>query len=252
MTKASLGSPFFVLFLLFAATSFAQDKQQRLRYDVTWGGKQVAKMELRKTCATDGRAGYGLTVKSEGLIDQFHAFETRFSSLVSDPNQGFRRSKTHIIEKDVPRTFLSDATPDGITTEKLYRKKRVSVTHSMPTPTHDLLTWIFALRSEALVKDKKRTFYVWDGWKLQRVETRVLSDADVYLPSEDKAISTKRVSVYRTVVDTSDPKIVKRKKSKLGTLYFRPSDQTLVGMDYKAAVSDAKIRLSSKAEKRCP
>jgi hypothetical protein len=47
-------------------------------------------------------------------------------------------------------------------------------TVELPIQTHDLLSWLFALRAQpGWHSGAVHTYHVWDGWKLVRLEARV-------------------------------------------------------------------------------
>jgi hypothetical protein len=73
---------------------------------------------------------------------------------------------------------------------------------SMPSVTHDVLSWIYAIRQQDLTPGTVYVYFLYDGWKLSRVTATVQNDLEDILVG-DEFISCRRISLLRDVMASS-------------------------------------------------
>jgi hypothetical protein len=67
--------------------------------------------------------------------------------------------------------------------EKMKEKRTFRFNYSIPGTTHDMISWVYDLRSrESLEVGDGFAYYIYDGWKLSRVDMKVVAKTDVYTP----------------------------------------------------------------------
>jgi hypothetical protein len=63
------------------------------------------------------------------------------------------------------------------------KRRRRRYIKAIPGTTHDMVSWMYELRSEGNLRvGKTFSFYVYDGWKLSRIDAVVRGKEDVYTP----------------------------------------------------------------------
>ena len=241
-----------VLIFLSAATAHAQDVGERYDYNVQWGYADVAKVTLKRGCPRDGYVPASLLAKSMGVAEQLHSFEIRLDSFTSGghPLEG----RTFIEEEGVPRLYRTRFADSGAAfTQKTYKNKDSSLRLELRPPTHDLLSWFFALRQLELSKGAKHSFYVWDGWKLTRVTALVGKTERVWTPRGTymaRVVSVRRTRLHHKRDLAYQPKAA---EERLATLWFSEDEnRTPVAIDFRAPVGLAKLRLSRQSSTTCP
>lgn len=243
-----------VVSLLLPLTLHAQDaeKRERFRYQVSWGSSDVASMRLDVGCKRGEHIPAALVATSTGVANQIHSFDIRLDSFFV-PGGRSLEGRTHITEEGEPRKFRSRfKTEKAVRVTKDFRGEQSKKIFRLPGPSQDLLSWMLHLRHRELQSGKRYSYWVWDGWKLSKIEARV---------GKPEAISTglgtrkaHSIALHRTVLHHGGPKLFKPRgdREELGTLWVgTDSQRTPWAMTFDAPIGTAKITLKSVTRRKC-
>jgi hypothetical protein len=123
--------------------------------------------------------------QSVGFFQGIYPIDDRANTFV-DP-ESFRplRSEKLFQERGKTRGYKVDYIHSTYRAkvEKQKEKRTFRFNYSIPGTTHDMISWMYDLRSrESLKVGDTFTYYIYDGWKLSRVSMEVLAKEDVYTP----------------------------------------------------------------------
>ncbi len=221
-------------------------------YKVSWHDASVARVSLNVGCPTDKYTPAALIASSTGLADDLHSFSIRLDSFLSLANTLLPlQGRTRITEEERTRSYISSFDDASVEVKSNIFGKKKTHTHTLPEPSHDLLSWMFAVSAElADTSFTSATYTVWDGWKLVKIKaTRQTKTSSITTP-----LATYKgahvISLERTRIDSSGKPT--GDASSLGTLWFSdaPSPQ-LVAMDFESRVGLANIRLVKHSSSTC-
>ena len=243
----------FLLLTCSAAAAFADDaRAEKFAYEVRWGEAKVADLQLQVGCPRASYQPAMLAAKSLGVADQIHAFRVRFDSFVDRSGHSLE-GRTYIREEGVPRSFKSRfQTDDTVDVTSHFEKTTREETFRLPDRGHDLLSWMLALRHHELAPGKTYSYYVWDGWKLSRIEATVGKVGRVWTPL--KVFRAFPISLVRTRLRFRGPRLFtpKADPDELGTLWLGTGERHVpVAMTYDAPIGTARVVLSRATTKSC-
>jgi hypothetical protein len=245
---------FFILVLLTLVPTavVAQERAEKFEYQVTWANSDVATLKMQRGCKRNGYVPASLTASALGVAEQIHSFQIRLDSFSNGSGYPLE-GRTHVVEEGIERRFKTRFREDGLAkVTKKFRKKESVLKVRFRRPTHDLLSWAFALREEKLERGESFTYHVWDGWKLVRLQASVKKRERVWTP--DGTHAALRIELTRTRLHHRGKKAYREKEEpeKIGTIWITPdASRVPVAMDFDAPVGVAKIRLTRTKKARC-
>lgn len=95
------------------------------------------------------------------------------------------RSEKTFHEKGQTRSYFVDYFQDSYLAriEKTRNNSTLQTRANIPGNTHDMLTWIYELRTAPPFEiGQKFSYFVYDGWSLSRIDFTVRAKEDVYTP----------------------------------------------------------------------
>lgn len=244
----------FLVTWLASTTAWAQARVEKLQYDITWGYNDVASMSLQLGCPRSSYVPAALTARSLGAAEQIHPFRVRFDSFLGSSGAPFE-GRTYIFEDGTARSFQTRFLQrDG---KARVQKKLGESTSTLRlslarSPTHDMLSWLEALRKSELRAGRQHSFYIWDGWKLFELRATVEKAERVWTPLG--TYEAWRIAIARTRLHHSSDEAYQPKQAPrvLGSLWLSTSAGHLpVAMDFVAPVGKAKIRLTRASVAAC-
>ncbi len=126
-----------------------------------------------------------LQVSSLGFFHEVYPVDDRADTFMNPTTFHPYRSEKYFREAGEKRAYLVDYLQDAFharvekrETDKVHKFKK-----PIPETTHDMITWLYELRSREIALDKTFKFYVYDGWKISRVHMSVVGKEDLYTPA---------------------------------------------------------------------
>ena len=95
------------------------------------------------------------------------------------------RSEKYFHERGQKRTYKVDYVHSTYRAkvEKKKEKRTFRYHYSIPGTTHDMLSWMYELRArEDFEVGDELSYYIYDGWKLSRVDLEIVGKEDFYTP----------------------------------------------------------------------
>lgn len=123
--------------------------------------------------------------QSVGFFQGIYPIHDRANTFVDPADFRPLRSEKLFEERGETRTYKVDYAHSTYRAkvEKMKEKRTFRFNYSIPGTTHDMISWMYDLRSrESLKVGDAFTYYIYDGWKLSRVEMKVVGKEDVYTP----------------------------------------------------------------------
>ncbi len=241
----------FAAVFLWTAEAAAQSSE-RFGYEVSWGDAQVASMRLDVGCKRDSHVPAALVAQSTGMANQIHSFDIRLDSFFV-PNGRSLEGRTRITEEGEPRSFKSRfKKPSTVRVTKTFRGKTTKQAFALPGTTQDLLSWMLHLRTRELAAGSKFVYWVWDGWKLFKLEAIVGKPEAVATGQGAKRAYA--IELFRTVHHHGGPKKFKPKgdRDELGTLWVGvDAERTPWAMTFDAPVGTARVALQTVRRATC-
>lgn len=232
-------------------------QSERLGYEVRFRGARVASISQHIGCPTDKHRSAAMIATSYGLAEDMHSFHIRLDSFFSPTEVLPFQGRTKITEEGKTRSYKSNFTkaPAVKVDAKIFDEQSREQRYTLPTRSHDLLSWMlhYRARTSSWEKGYAETYYVWDGWKLVRLETKILGQQNLETPYGK--YKTWAVDLTRTRMkydkDANAFK-VSSEPSALGTLWFTTdAEHILVGMDFDSRIGVANIRLAKAERDAC-
>jgi hypothetical protein len=168
--------------------------------------------ELRRS---DGRpyVPIALRVQSLGFFHEIYSVDDHADTFM-DPST-FRpyRSEKYFKEAGEKRAYLVDYLHGNYhaRVEKREPNKVHKFKEAIPGSTHDMITWLYELRSREIVLGDRFEFYVYDGWKISHVHMEVVSKEDLYTPAG--WFKSWKIRFVRKIVDAKTRKENGEKRS---------------------------------------
>lgn len=244
---------------LICSTGWAQQKQdlaEKFYYHVHYGKSRVANVNLFTGCTNTKTKPAAMMAISKGLAEQIHSFSIRFDSMLKPRQTTPLLGITSITEEGRTRVYRSrfkgqKTSKINVTSRFKGKFKRQNI--DLPYPAHDMLSWILDLRTKSSFAPKTQyTYYVWDGWKLFRLNATVKKAERMITPSGN--YKAHRIELKRTRLHhDGDKKLTAKKKTEnLGIIWLSTDAQKMpVAINFYAAVGNANIRLLKHTKKTC-
>ncbi|MFW5968620.1 MAG: DUF3108 domain-containing protein [Persicimonas sp.] len=192
--------------------------------------------------------------QSVGFFNQVYPLDDRGHTFIDPSDRRPLRSEKDFEERGKTRTYRVDYALDDYRArvEKSNKKHDNRFNYAIPEPTHDMMSWMYALRSESeFAVGDEFSYYVYDGWKLSRVNLEVVAEEDVLTPMG--WFKSYRLSFVRQVLDSKrkkasddsfeDPELKMRTpRDKSGHLWLSRDENRLpikVSLDTKFGKSEA-------------
>ncbi len=132
------------------------------------------------------------SAQSVGFFHAIYPMRDTANTFVSPETLRPLRSEKRFHENGKKRSYVVDFA-HTIYRAKVKKVKFASVegkkdhkrkfARSIPGTTHDMLTWFFDLRKSGKMKvGDTLEYYIYDGWKLSRIQGEVVGKEDVYTP----------------------------------------------------------------------
>jgi hypothetical protein len=127
----------------------------------------------------------GLNARSQGFFHNLYPVDDRADTFM-DP-QTFRphRSEKYFHENGKRRSYVVDFSHSRYRAGVQKRKPKTVHTFTEPIPatTHDMLSWLYELRSQEITQGASFDYYIYDGWKITHLELRVVGAERLYTPA---------------------------------------------------------------------
>lgn len=243
----------FVAVALWMPTATAQDAAEKLQYDISWGYADVANLTLQRACARKGYRPASMKAKSVGIANQIHEFDIRLDSFTKPDSLHPLEGRTMIFEDEERRSFQSRFEENLLVrVQKVFKDKTQKFQLTLPAVAHDLLSWVFALRVELPKPEASKSYYVWDGWKLVRLEATTQPLEHVWTPLgvyDAWPVALHRTRLHHSGLQVGTPK---GSRERIGTLWIaNDTARTPVAMDFTGRVGVAKVRLKTARRVQC-
>ena len=237
------------------ASTPPEHHKERFAYEVSWRGGRVASLQLVTGCPTAKHIPAALTAQSVGLASELHRFAVRLDTFLSPERYLPFQGRTQISENDSKRSYISSFSPNTAVTvhATIAGEARDPVTHTLPAPSHDLLSWLLHLRWQTpLSKGLVQRYFVWDGWKLVELTASVKRVESVSAAAKTYQAWAIDVTRARHPLGQTAARSTPAQREELGTLWIeRDSPHQLVGMDFTSRIGLANIRLSTASRTPC-
>lgn len=123
--------------------------------------------------------------QSVGFFRNVYPINDRAHTFLAPGNFRPLRSEKRFEERGETRTYKVDYIHSTYRAkvEKKKEKRTFRFNYSIPGTTHDMISWMYDLRARDSLKVGDRfSYYIYDGWKLSRVQMKVVGKEDVYTP----------------------------------------------------------------------
>ena len=127
----------------------------------------------------------GLNVRSLGFFDNVYPVDDRADTYLDPTSMKPYRSEKYFREAGKSRTYIVDFAHDNFRARVKKRKPKRSqkFNTAIPSSTHDMVTWLYDLRSRELASGDKFRYFIYDGWKLSHVYMKVVGKEEIYTPA---------------------------------------------------------------------
>jgi hypothetical protein len=126
------------------------------------------------------------TAQSTGIFHNIYPVNDSAHTFVSPITLRPLRSEKFFDEAGTKRSYHVDyvhSTYRAKVLKKRHGKRRRKYTKAIPGTTNDMFTWFYELRiKQGLKVGEQMSYFVYDGWKLYRLDARVTKREDVYTP----------------------------------------------------------------------
>jgi hypothetical protein len=126
------------------------------------------------------------TAQSVGIFNNIYPVNDSANTFVSPVTLRPLRSEKFFDEAGTKRSYHVDyihSTYQAKVLKKRHGKKRRKYTKAIPGTTNDMFTWFYELRvKQELRVGEKMSYFVYDGWKLYRLDAQVKKREDIYTP----------------------------------------------------------------------
>ena len=127
----------------------------------------------------------GFNVRSLGFFDNVYPVNDRGDTYLNPSTMRPYRSEKLFREAGKRRTYEVDYVHSlySAQVEKSKPNRTQKFKRAIPGTTHDMMTWLYDLRSRDYEIGDKFRFYIYDGWKLSHVYMKVIGKEDLYTPA---------------------------------------------------------------------
>ena len=241
---------FAVLFVSPTLAAAQNEQAEPEAHEFRWAGEELYfscrlnGVEAVRTAVRTGEVRYkdgnpyvavSGTAQSAGIFHNIYPVNDRANTFVSPVTLRPLRSEKFFDEAGKVRSYHVDfvhstyqAKVEKTRNEERWRK----YTKPIPGTTHDMITWFYELRQkEELRLGERMSFYVYDGWKLYRLQATVAKREDVYTPLG--WFKTYRIDFEHEVLRTkrnkgASPIITVAKPAKPGGSLWVSRDENLI------------------------
>lgn len=174
------------------ASSFKWENEE-LNYKVKIQGSEAvhARIRVGEVRSMKGLPYVALSAvaKSVGLFHSIYPMDDRANTFIHPDTLQPHRSEKLFREAGKVRSYNVDyelgryrAAVNKLSEQDGETKKR-KYSRAIPSETHTALSWIFELRqADGFTVGEELSFYVYDGWKLSRLDLKVAAEESVYTP----------------------------------------------------------------------
>ncbi len=158
-------------------------------YSIRLNGAEAMRASVRagnaRTANNQAYVPISGVARSVGFFEKIYPLDDRAHTFVDPLDHRPLRSEKFFEERGKTRTYKVDYKHGAYhaKVEKKRETRRSRFNYSIPNTTHDMLSWMYHLRArDQLAVGDELSYYVYDGWKLSRVDLEVLGKEDVYTP----------------------------------------------------------------------
>lgn len=158
-------------------------------YSIRLNGAEAMRASVRagsaRTANNQSYVPISGVARSVGFFEKIYPLDDRAHTFVDPVDHRPLRSEKFFEERGKTRTYKVDYKHGSFhaKVEKKRETRRSRFNYSIPNTTHDMLSWMYHLRDrDQLAVGDELSYYVYDGWKLSRVDLEVLAKEDVYTP----------------------------------------------------------------------
>mgnify|MGYP000070663412 CR=1 FL=1 len=222
---------------------------EELYYKINVNGSEAAHAAVRvgdvRLAKERPYVALSAKAKSVGLFHTIYPMDDRANTFIDPLSFQPIRSEKVFREAGRGRTYKVDYLPHKFTSNilKIYHKdeknpedRERKYSRALPNTTHDAFTWFLEIRTiDKFTPGDKLSYYIFDGWKLSRVDLEVIGEERVLTPMgwynairfdfEREILSTKRKLVDRKPV-SPDLTVVKPGKP-TGSLWLSADSRRL-------------------------
>jgi hypothetical protein len=160
---------------------------EELFYKVKINGAEAAHAAIRigQVRVLKGDVPYvplAATIRSVGFFHSVYPMNDRANTFIHASNLQPLRSEKIIQEAGKERIYKVDYDVDSYTArvEQIRDKQPFQYITPIPNPIHDAFSWFVHLRQrDDLVEGASFSYFIYDGWKLSRVDVRVVGEESV-------------------------------------------------------------------------
>lgn len=125
------------------------------------------------------------TARSTGFFHSIYPLDDRINAFLNPRDMRPYRSDKIFDEKGQIRgydvTYRHSEYEARVT--RRHNDRTTNFSAPIPAMTHNMLTWLYALRAEErLAIGNRYSYYIYDGWLLSRLDLHVVAAEDVYTP----------------------------------------------------------------------
>lgn len=229
------------------AAPAAPARAEKLYYEVTFSAATVAQVNIFTGCPKHNNTPAALYAVSKGLAAQLHSFAIRFDTFLANTEPWPLAANTEITETGQTRTYATrfiSSKLAKVTSQVARDTKQTDI--ALPKRSHDMLSWLLHFRQrQQWAKDERERYFVWDGWKLFKLEATIERQTSLETPLGTYDVWSVRLD--RTRYHHSGPKLHTpiNNAEQLGRVYFTTdASHKPVGIDFSAKVGQAYIRLA--------
>lgn len=168
-------------------------ENEELNYKIKIQGSEAvhARIRVGEVRSMKGKPYVALSAiaKSVGLFHSIYPMDDRANTFIDPDTLHPHRSEKLFREAGKVRSYNVDYEHGRFraAVKKLSEiggeKKERKYSRAIPGKTHTALSWIFELRkADAFTVGQELTYYVYDGWKLSRLDLKVAAEESVYTP----------------------------------------------------------------------
>lgn len=126
------------------------------------------------------------TAQSTGIFDSIYPVNDRAHTYLNPTTLRPVRSEKFFDEAGSVRSYHVDyvhSTYQAKVRKERKEQKTRKFTKAIPGTTNDMITWFYELRNKQDLRVGERlSYYVYDGWRLYKLEAQVVKREDVYTP----------------------------------------------------------------------
>lgn len=165
--------------------------EEELYYSVRLNGVEAVRAGVRAGDVRykDGHPYVAVsgTAQSTGIFDSIYPVNDRAHTFLNPHTLRPLRSEKFFDEAGNVRSYHVDfihSTYRAKVKKERKEKRTRNFTKPIPGTTNDMITWFYELRNKKDLRIGERlSYYVYDGWRLYKLEARVMKKEDVYTPT---------------------------------------------------------------------